>query len=241
MKVVCIYNDQNKLSDGLLSSYNNFFKEVDLLLVDNSDHAFSSMPQAINSAIKNLDDDEPLIFAHQDVIFLDEQTKKVILENCKYHSVSGYYYFGVVGVNAFKKISEESGVNSIISAGRILNYRSIAAAEPVLAIDECVMITNRRTIVDFNLFQDYLLTWHLYAVDASLQLIKKNIVTYVLPISIHHISPGNPGMDYLKLSLYLLKKHNAKVIYTTCRKLTRINLWLKILEIRLMHAIGLNQ
>ena len=226
MKLISIFNNQEILEAGLLSSHPEFLKNCDIVLIDNTCNKFISFSQAISQVLSSLPLDEIIIIAHQDVIFYKQDTHLKIEEGINEFIKDSYYLGGFAGVGSFSRIAEESGVNPIICGGKQVNYRLIDIPVPVDTIDECVIVTTRRTIQEFNLFDDERFRWHLYAVDACMKLKIIGYQPYVFPILINHLSLGKLDDEFFDLSKYLLNKYKVKDIYTTNLHITKRYIWL---------------
>ena len=223
MKLITIYNNEEILKAGLLASHKQFLNNTDIIGVNNCDGQFESFADAMASILTQLPKDEPIIITHQDVQFYENDTYNLLKKYLPSNNLSIFLY-GLVGVNKFTLKAEEAGVNPIICAGKQINYRPITKPTSVESIDECVIITNRNTIENCNLFMDKRLKWHLYAVDACLQMQRSEQEVYVIPVPINHLSSGKFDREYICLSLYLLNKYNRRHIYTTNLHISRTNI-----------------
>ena len=220
MRIISVYNSEGLLRAGLLASAPAFLEKIKIELVDNTNNQYHSMADAIRSVISKFTPDEILVFAHQDVLFYDPDSFNLISQNIK-SIKSDIYFAGVVGVKPLSENVENCGVNRIISGGKLLPFAIIDRPTPVETIDECVLITNANTIKRYNLLNDARLGWHLYAVDASLAMAQNGYNSYVLPLSVNHLSRGRCTPQYFELGKYLLQKYNLKIINTTNGPLTK--------------------
>jgi len=221
MQLLSIYNNEIILNCGLLASKTEILAPIKLNLINNLDNTWDSIPRAILEFIPKISDTEPLIICHQDVIFYDQASFSKISEFINNISINDYYFAGVVGIKKEIGYKEGIGINNIISSGKETQYLKISEPMQVDTIDECVMITNGKTIKKYNLFQDFKLNWHFYAVDACLKLKSYGISNYVFPININHLSGGSRDDKFFNLCLYLLSKYQVKEIYTTNGRLTK--------------------
>jgi len=227
MQLLSIYNNENVLNGGLLASHPDIISSVNLNLLDNQNRKWKSIPEAIIDFLPKVGEKEPLIITHQDVIFYDKVSFFKIEEYLHEISIDDFYFIGVAGRKNVKGYKEGVGINNIISGGRETGFFKIEKPEKVDTIDECVIITNRKTIEKFNLFREFKTSWHLYAVDACLSLQMRKFDCYVIPILINHLSRGNCDEDFFDLGSYLLSKYNVKEIYTTNGKLTKNSVLLR--------------
>lgn len=214
MKIIGLYNHQELLKAGLYTSHPDIFK-TGLLLIDNTTCQFKSFGQAIRSVLDHVAEQTVLVIAHQDVIFYDPESFGRLWEWTEIIAKDGCFLAGVVGQTSHKTQKEGQGVNPIISGGKQLHNKPITKPKAVNVIDECVIMTNRKTIETFDLFTDFRFDWHLYAADAALTLAKHGYPVYVLPLKVNHLSAGHVDIDYLNKAGLLLKKYGLRKIYTT--------------------------
>ena len=216
IKIITIVNNAEIFRAGLLVSDAKVLASVDIVKIDNFDNHYCSFAKALETVLVDCTDDELIVISHQDVVFYDNNSFARILEQAGTTTKDGYLLAGVVGRVKAAGHHEGKGVNSIISGGKELCFCRIDSPKPVDVIDECVIITNIRTIRDLHLFDDERFRWHLYAADASLRFQKAGYQPMVLPLKINHLSSGNLDVEYFDLAKLLLKKYNRKEIYTTC-------------------------
>ncbi|MBN2412751.1 hypothetical protein JXQ31_13770 [candidate division KSB1 bacterium] len=210
-----------------MASHSEIITNVKFNLLDNQNGQWNSVAEAIIDFLQNVSEKEPLIITHQDVIFYDKESFFKIEEYLHEISRDDFYFAGAAGRKNVKGYKEGVGLNNIISGGRETGFIRIEKPEKVDTIDECVIITNRKTIEKYNLFREFKTRWHLYAVDACLTLREKMFDSYVIPVLINHLSRGNCDADFFSLGSYLLSKYNVKEIYTTNGKLTKISVLLR--------------
>ena len=60
--------------------------------------------------------------------------------------------------------------------------------------------------------------WHLYGVNLSLDALKKNINSYVVPINLYHKSTGKLSVEYAWTLFKVIRRHRKWIdsISTTC-------------------------
>ena len=180
--------------------------------------------------------DQILVLTHQDALFYDPETFNKIPEWIRSIARNEYYLAGAVGQRSKKTEKEGCGVNPIISGGKQISNVPISEPETVQIIDECTMITNRKTIESFNLFTDNRFDWHLYAADAALTLTATGYPVYVLPLKINHLSAGHVDADYLNKAGLFLKKYHLKNIVTTNGLINRRILVLRRMKRRIQQV-----
>lgn len=218
LKLICIYNNQKVLDDCIKASIHNLKPDDSILINNIGNKSYSSYSGALRPALEKVHDDDVLIISHQDVFYMDSQTRKKILEFTKGKKE---FFAGVVGVKKFKRKIQEAGINNIYSGSERIGFKEIEKPTEVVSIDGCVIITNKRTITRCNLFKDEKLGWHFYDVDSCLQVQRLKLKVYCLPILIDHrhgVRTNQSMENYFKLIPYLLLKHKKITIYSVCGK-----------------------
>jgi len=238
MKLVTVYNNHEILKAGVLSSHHTFLNDLDIIIIDNTNQKYESFSDALMSVLSTVEDTETLIITHQDVCFYRPNTRNIIEKSLKSISNNNIYFAGVAGKLELKGKRQAIGVNNIISGGKQIPYSPIDRPTVVETIDECVIITNKRTITEHNLFSDNTCRWHLYAADASLCLRKNGITTFVIPLMVNHLSLGFVNDEFFKNALYLLGKHGVKNIQSTNGNLYKRSIYLRTLKLKLKTAVS---
>ncbi len=237
MQIITVYNNEYVLHGGLTASHPNILENAAITLINNSQGKYSSFSKAIQDNL-HLFSDEILIIAHQDVIFYNEKCFLKIPEWCHSIDNDGCFFAGVAGRVEREGYKEGVGIGNIISGGRETGFLTINTPHKVNTFDECVMITNLNTIKRFGLFENPVIKWHLYAVDACTILAKHHFSPYVFPVQVNHLSAGNCDSDYFLAGQYLLKKHQVNELYTTNGKLTRTSVVTRNLKYKARKILG---
>lgn len=211
ISIVTVYNNKEILDEYLIKSLNEQSVDYDLILVDNSTGKFSSAAAALNHGAGKTSGNY-IAFIHQDVSFDSEFLHE--LEE----TILGIDNLGIAGLAG---VSEDTpGVISNIKQGESLELvgkNRIENPTKVQTLDECLIVIPK-SVFDILKFDEVTCDdWHLYGVDYSLSAINQRYDSYVLPLSIHHRSPGYSMSEGYDVTLKkLLKKHkkNYKMIYT---------------------------
>jgi hypothetical protein len=210
--VVSVYNNKEILDEYLIKSLEEQSVDYDLILIDNTQGEFKSAASALNSGGEKAAGCY-IVFVHQDVSFDSEflEDLETLLDNIKNLGIAG-----LAGVSA-----ETPGVISNILQGKskdLVGKNRIETPTLVQTLDECLIVIPKTVFDTLKFDQVTCDDWHLYGVDYSLSITSQGYDSYVLPLSIHHRSPGySMSAGYDVTMKKLLKKHrqNYKMVYTT--------------------------
>jgi len=209
---ICCYTKE-KMVNQLKQSVSDFQSfDIEWVLVDNANNAYTSAASALNAGAK-LSESDILVFLHQDIEFDSEKTLDLIYRKAK----EGW----IVGV-AGRKADGGALVTSIddgIHKERHHNYYFNESSEEVLTCDECLIAMNREVFMTIGGFDEMLFDgWHFYGVDFCLQAHKKNIKSCVVPSRLWHKSTGNHDKNWEYYERVLRKKYrnDYRVIYYPC-------------------------
>jgi len=212
ISIVCVYNNKQILDNYLLKSLKNQTAEFELITLDNTQSKFKSAAEALNYGGKKAKG-KYIMFVHQDVdsfsISWLEKVEKVLdkIPN-----------LGIAGV-AGKK--DETGMITNIkhdNPPRLAGKIQIKIPEEVQTLDECLIMIPQSVFNMLHFDEIVCDNWHLYAVDYCLSVKKLGYNAYVIPMFVHHGSPGSPmSKEYYSTLGKLLKKHKQHYdrIYTT--------------------------
>ncbi len=237
MQIVTVYNNERVLHGGLKASHPNILENTSITLIDNTQGKYASFSNAVQDNLHLLTD-EILVITHQDVIFYDDKSFLQIPEWCHSIDNDGCFFAGVAGRVEKVGYKEGVGIGNIISGGSETGFLTIDKPHIVNTFDECVMITNLKTMKQFGLFENTVIKWHLYAVEACTILAKNDFKRYVLPVQVNHLSAGNCNTDYFLAGQHLLKKHQVNELYTTNGKLTRTSVVTRNLKYKARTILG---
>lgn len=212
ISIICPSNDEKILNKYLLSSLKKqTYKDYEIIVVDTIKNKFNGCIDALNYGIKKSKGDI-LMFVHHDVEF----TNKKELENiASYISNLDYGIAGVAGAS-FKRNTLVGNITNGPDKEKISNTE-IDDPTKVQTLDEVLFIIKKDTIKKYP-FNNSNNTWHLYAVEYSLEMIKNNQGVYVIPSKIYHASPGySLNKSYFEYLPKVIKKYqkNNKYINTT--------------------------
>lgn len=233
ISVVCIYNNKKILDDYLFKSLKKQTVNYELILIDNIKEKYKSAAEALNYGGKK-SKCKYLMFVHQDVDLSSntwlEEAEKILDELPK---------VGIAGVAGRTK-NEDLIITQIKhgNPSRFAGKMQIKKPVKVQTVDECLVIIPKAIFASLQFDENVCDDWHLYAVDYCLSIKKLGFDSYVLPIFIHHKSPGySISGKYFTTLKKVLKKHKNEYdkIYTTVGNwstkypvnIKRICLWTK--------------
>ena len=225
ISIICVYNDQRILETWLMASLKNQDTDYELVLLDNRGSQYGSAAEALNKGAKQSSGDY-LLFAHQDVFLYQNDWLSIaesLLNNSNDVGVAGVAGMqrGEASILTIGKVRLEYSVGTIYHGTDKVKWKSGIADHTekvrVQTLDEQLLIVPRK-VFDANRFDQYVCdNWHLYGVDYSLAIAKKNLKAYVLPLSVWHRSTGYQwSYGYFSTLNKVLSKHqDALSVMTT--------------------------
>lgn len=223
ISLICVFNDL-LLKDKMIDSAKKQKKvNIEYIIIDNRNKKFSSGASALNYGV-SVATNNCLVFAHQDIEFLDEYAlfnyAKFCFENPKTIS-------GAAGVMKWKSSFIFAKINKKINyclynmySGEFKgHYKTINNITEAFNLDECFFVTDKRNfeVIKFN--EELCNGWHLYTVEFCLHAHEKDIKSYVLPSdNIWHKSLGNVDSSFYECAYRIAEAYKEKyrVINTTC-------------------------
>lgn len=210
ISVICVYNNLNTYKNSLVKSIQNQDVIIDLIGIDNTKNAFSSAAKALNYGAKQAKSDL-LVFAHQDIVF---EKKSFFTELLEYANTYPESLLGIAGV----------GFDSAIYTNLVQGKEKVNGGTPFTSVMEAQSLDEVLVAYPRNLFERIKFDektcdhWHLYAVDLGLSLRRIGIKSYIIPLSLHHLSSGKLSKDYAYSLYKVIRKHkdHLKKIETTC-------------------------
>lgn len=216
ISIICVFNNRQILESCLLKSLSREKDEYDLVLVDNTEKAFSSAASALNHGAEKAKGDY-LAFVHQDVAF-GEQFSLMHLQTQLDALPSG----SIAG--AAGRANEDGVMTSITHGNPPVPAGSIFIDRPKICqtLDEVFVVVPRETF-DKIRFDEIICTgWHLYTVDLCLSAIENSYSCFVVPVDLHHLSRGLSMDD----SYYAILKRVASKHKSSCSKIyTSMGIW----------------
>jgi hypothetical protein len=151
------------------------------------------------------------MFVHQDVDLISEtwlMKAKKLLDKLPKLGIAG-----VAGKNSIKGIfTNIKHGTPPHPAGEIHLENPIE----VQTLDECLIIIPKSVFQYLKFDEKTCSDWHLYAVDYSLDVQKRGLKAYVIPLPIYHRSIGQLSEGYFMTLRKILKKHkDFKWVHTT--------------------------
>jgi hypothetical protein len=216
VSIVCVFNDALVFEQCLHQSLLNQDHPYELIPVDNRANAFRSATEALNAGARKASG-EYVIFAHQDVVFLDKSSLGRFLRSVQ--SIDGA--LGWCGIAGRDRKGFWRG---------ILRDRDFISGEPfdshleVQTLDELLLCRRR----DQHCFFDESLDgWHAYGVDACCDAIRRGEKNYVIETSLWHASKALNTAKLRESHKFIYGKHYAAIgsIMTTCGRIPRAYEW----------------
>lgn len=205
VSIICPITDREKYRNYLEQSLKKqTYKDIEIIEIDSSEHAFSSASEALNYGVKQ-SKGEVLIFAHQDVELEEDTFIDKVVNYCN------TYQFAVGSVAGV--ISDGSRIVSSITHGpeRMIVGEMIEEPTEIDACDECLFFMKRESFHGFEYIGD---TWHLYAVNYCLQSKLRNERNMLFPLKLYHLSPGwSLNRSYWRTLLFLANKYRKTFDY----------------------------
>lgn len=212
ISIICVFNNREILESCLLKSLSREKDEYDLVLVDNTEKAFSSAAAALNYGAEKAKGDY-LAFVHQDVVFgaqfslMHLQTQ---LDALPSGSIAG----------AAGRANKDGVMTSITHGNPPVAAGSIFVESPKICqtLDEVFVVVPRETFDKIRFDERICTGWHLYAVDFCLSAGERGYKSFVLPMNLHHRSPGYSMDDtFYEILKKVVSKHKRsfKTIYST--------------------------
>jgi len=211
ISIVCVANDYQILDINLRKSLSNQNREFELIIVDNRNRTFHSLPSALNFGAKYANG-KYIMFIHQDVSLLGDswlERAENILDRLDQFGAAGVA--GVTEKNEYKGFLYNSGV---------LWGSPIKGAVPVQTLDEQLMIVPRDLFETLKFDERF--KFHSYCADYCLSLKERGLNVYVLPLMVKHnslITPIRRAGSIRQDDMILKVKHpQVKHVYKTTGK-----------------------
>lgn len=213
ISIICVYNNKKLLDNYLLKSLENQTVAYELILLDNSKNKFMSAAEALNYGGKKAKC-EYLMFAHQDIYF-----DSTFLERAEMF-LNSSSKLGMAGLAGSGNSKHPSMVLSNIIQENFpsnLPKAKNKTLEKLQTVDECILFVSKSVFSELKFDEQICDNWHLYGVDYCLEVLKKNLSVYLLPLTAYHLSYGYISKEYDDTLYKLIKKHKNtyKLIYTT--------------------------
>ena len=215
ISLITVYNNK-KLLDELLCSLNEQKGvDVDCVMIDNRQKAFSSAAAVLNYGAKKAVGDV-LVFLHQDIEFLSDTALEQIYD---YATESKNVIFGAAGVKSRKEDASGKIFTSMYAGEDKVKNSSLDNATECFTLDECLIACHRNCMKDIAFDEKTCDGWHLYGADLCLQAgLDPNLKVMVIPMDyVWHKSNGNADKSYHKTQSKLARKYKGKydIINTT--------------------------
>lgn len=208
ISIICANNNDDVLNNNLIKTLNEqTYNDYELIIVDTTKKKYEGATDALNYGASKAKGDY-LLFCHNDINFLDKNSLKDIVDNIDSDA-------GIIGVAGINDKNHLLG-NILDGPDKKPIGESIQKPINVFSIDEVLFIIKR----DFYLNHPLNLnnkTWHLYAVEYSLEMHEMNKKVKIIPARIYHKSNGlSLNRSYFVYLKQIIKKYKKyKRIHTT--------------------------
>ncbi len=208
ISIICVYSNSEVLEKNLLSSIEAQTVDHELILIDNRKQQFPSAAKALNYGGRKANS-EYLLFSHQDIYLPSPRWLEEAEGYLK--GIPDLGIAGVAGMIAGGHSNSERGRNIIKHGKSLIQWswgRTIVKPEQVQTLDECLFIIPKKVFDVYPLDEETCAHWDLYAVDYCLSLRESiGLVSYALPMMVHHRSLGKITKTYFLTLNRVLKKH----------------------------------
>ncbi|MGZ4852981.1 MAG: glycosyltransferase [Halobacteriota archaeon] len=187
LSVVCVYNNEQVLTDYLLQSLDTQTVPFELITLDNTQRGFRSAAHALNYGGGKAKG-KYVLFVHQDVSL--DSTGWVNDAEAMLDSLPNVGIAGIAGAGA-------KGAVSTVTHGtppKPASTTSITKPAAVQTLDECAVIIPRRVFTALRFDETVCNDWHLYAADYCLSSQVLGLKTLVLPLPAYHLSTGRTSV-----------------------------------------------
>lgn len=225
ISIICICNQRKVYNQFLKKSLDRQHQcSYELLVIDNSNHQYSSAAYAFNQMAKKAKGDL-LMFVHQDMELCDDYFLNKVESTFKENDNLGIV--GVAGCKDGKVISNIYHSNPKV----LVSSHHIDTLTTVNSLDECLFVIPKSIVLEYPFDERVCHHWHLYAVEYCYHMKSLNKTVAVLPLDAYHASYGDFMNEGYYQTLELLAKkyhHQFKKIDTTIRSWSTNPLLLKL-------------
>lgn len=210
--VIPVNNNHIYLNNFLRTVKKQTFTDFEIIVIDSIHKRYKSAAEAF-STIEHKINGEFIIFAHQDINFMEDDFLEKLKIQCE------KTIFGIAGLAGKTKIMGKYDIvtqilhtSNMTAAGTVNNFTEPIETEN---LDECFIIIPKK-IYKYSKFEYFADTWHLYATEYCLQMKNKGEKCYILPMSIwHNCKENSLNRDYYMSIMALCKKYKKNRFITT--------------------------
>ncbi|MGZ4847296.1 MAG: glycosyltransferase [Halobacteriota archaeon] len=220
LSVVCVYNNEQILTDYLLPSLDAQTAPFELITLDNTERGFRSAAQALNHGGGKAKGNY-ILFVHQDVSL--DSTEWVSNAEAMLDSLPNVGIAGIAGAGATGTVSNVTHGTPPKPASATCITKPVA----VQTLDECAVIIPHRVFKALRFDETVCNDWHLYAADYCLSSQVRGLKTFALPLPAYHLSTGRtpvPTQLFDKLvpsSLSDESSYYPRAYYATLKKMLK--------------------
>ena len=186
----------------------------ELIKVDNTNHQYSCMVDALNAGIQKAKGDFIFVI-HPDIVLLDQYAIRDIftkVETSHQHN-KNIAIWGLAGVSGDAAYTLYSTL--VHGKDRHQAGQHNQDAVEVICVDACFFGFYKQTISDHP-FWDGLTSWHLYIEELSLRLAQIHLTTVVIPGRAWHLSAGSSlDSSYYREAKKVIKRYPELSYFNT--------------------------
>ncbi len=213
---MCVFNDAEILHRCLIDSLRKQDIPYEWIPVDNTQGRFSSASVALNHGFRQATG-KTILFAHQDVVFLDAGSlRQIVLNVDRIGPKLGWA--GIAGRN-------QKGLwRGLLRDRDFISGEPFEGCQEVQTLDELLLCTQRES---FEFFDESLTGWHAYGVDACCSALLKGKLNYVVASSVWHASNALNTARLKEAHEFIYNKHFRKLgpLMTTCGRIPKSHQW----------------
>ena len=210
LSFICPSNNLKMFNENIVKSLDRQKnRDFELILVDTQKEHYSSAAAALNAGAARASG-EYFVFLHHDIVlesdnFIDELLN--MIDSCS------FLIAGVAGAcrgdTPYSSRARTNILHGGINSRRVPGGIPCTEIRPLESLDECFFIIPAEVFKKRN-FNEFMLTWHLYAVEYCLWAHEQDAENPVmlLPIRLWHLSAGN-SLD----KSYFAALRNLRKIY----------------------------
>ena len=198
VSVICCYNKAEEYA-AMRKTLETQSVSWELIGVDNRSQRFSSAAAALNWGAEQAQGDI-LLFLHQDILFLQENSLKELLSGV--YQAPGHVIVGLFGAKHGKE------------------KRFFGDFQVYETLDECCVAMPKKTWEMLRFHETLCDGWHLYVVELCLRAQDAGVLICAKNCEIRHLSSGTVDKNYMRTYRKILSTYrNKRWIATTCKSM----------------------
>ena len=216
--IICASHRPDVLARFLQPSVRSQRLPCELRVVDTAREGFASCAAALNAGAAGTRG-RYLMFVHHDVAWESAdflQRAAEFLDRLPRLGAAG-----IVGMSDKGGTWQRRGRNAVLPGefpGKLDGWAPIESPETAQTVDDQMLIIPAGVFRRLRFDDSTCDGWHLYGADYCLSVARLGLQVYVLPLLVHHLSPGKVDAAYFRTLRKVIVKHRRhyRWIYTTC-------------------------